>query len=263
MKALPAVALLGLALSQPVLAQNAEADTYAVNNAISALYHEMGHLFVDQFELAILGGEEGVADAIATLMLLEDGPGAEQISIDTVDGYLRSSELYGEADGDNVDFNDEHGLDVQRAFQMTCLLVGASPEAFGEVADEVGLDAVRQDACADEYGLARRGWGRMMAAHKARAGQDTPFTVVYDRAEDRYAPMENLLKSEQVLEAVADRVAASFRLVRPATLRATSCGEENAFYDPEADEITLCYEYVQFYYDLIANPDQAGMEHEG
>ena len=49
-----------------VRAQNAEADAYATNNAVSALYHELGHLFVDQFELAILGGEEGVADAIAT-----------------------------------------------------------------------------------------------------------------------------------------------------------------------------------------------------
>jgi hypothetical protein len=74
--------------------------------------------------------------------------------------------------------------------------------------------------------------------------------------------MEKLLRSERVLETVADRVAGSLRLVRPATLRATTCGEENAFYDPEADEITLCYEYVQFYYDLIANPDHAGMAHE-
>lgn len=262
MKVLPAAALLSLALALPSLAQNAEADDYAVNNAISALYHELGHLFVDQFELAILGGEEGVADAIATLMLLEDGPDAEQISIDTVDGYLRSSELYGEAEGETIDFNDEHGLDVQRAFQMTCLLVGATPEAFAELADEVGLDAVRQDACADEYGLAQRGWGRMMAAHQARSSQENPFTVVYDQAQTPYAPMEKLLRSERVLETVADRVAGSFRLVRPATLRATTCGEENAFYDPEADEITLCYEYVQFYYDLIANPDQAGMPHE-
>lgn len=262
MKALPVAALFFLALSAPGLAQNAEADAYATNNAVSALYHELGHLFVDQFELAILGGEEGVADAIATLMLLEDGPEAEQVSIDTVDGYLRSSELYGEAEGENIDFNDEHGLDVQRAFQMTCLLVGATPEAFGGLAEEIGLDAVRQDACADEYALAQRGWGRMMAAHKARPGDDTPFTVVYDKALDPYAPMEKLLRSERVLETVADRVAASFRLARPATLRATTCGEENAFYDPEADEITLCYEYVQFYYDLIANPDQVGMAHE-
>lgn len=240
----------------------AEAEAYAVNNAYSALYHEFGHLFVDQYELPILGGEEYIADAIATLFLLKaDDDASVTISYDTVDGYLKSSELYGETDPGTVDFNDAHGLDVQRAYQMTCLLVGGAPEDYGDLADQVGLDEERQDACADEFDTATRGWDKLMAGHlRAGGSAGARLSVVYETGTGEYGKVEDLLKRDKVLETVAAAVEAEFVLTRPATLKATTCGEENAFYDPDTSEVSICYEYVQFYYDLIADPDNAGMD---
>jgi hypothetical protein len=266
MKSLVAGAALALLVATPGLAQDvkAEAEAYAVNNALSAVYHEFGHLFVDQYELPILGNEEDVADAIATLLLLRQADdAAAAISYDTVDGYLKSSELYGESEPGNVDYNDEHGLDVQRASQMTCLLVGGDPDTYTDLADQVGLDAERQEGCAEEYDTATRGWDKMMNGHlRSSAPEGAKLTVAYDDATGKYGPIAELLRRDKTLERAAATVTAEFALTRPATVRATTCDEENAFYDGDADEITLCYEYVQFYFDLIADPDNAGMESE-
>jgi hypothetical protein len=252
-----------LALASPALAQEEEVtpDAFSVNNVYAALYHEFGHLFVDQFQIPILGNEEYVADAIATLLILKDGgDAAYDISYDTVDGYLRSAEIYGAEKLEEVDFNGEHGMDQQRAAQMTCLLVGAEPELFGELANQMGMEAERQEACAFEYEQAKTGWDKLISPHLRGDGPaGAKLTVSYEDGGE-YAAIARLLKDEKVLEAVAAVVTNEFKLAKPATLRASLCGEENAFYDPEDSSVTLCYEYAQLYFDMIADPENAGMD---
>lgn len=256
-------ALLALPLCVPAIGQDDTAvtpESFAVNNAYSALYHEFGHLFVDQFKLPILGNEEYVADAMATLMLLADKDERSfDISFDTVDGYLRMDELFGATDMAEVDFNDEHGLDPQRAAQMTCLLVGGSPEQFADLAEQMGFAPERQDACVGEYEQATYGWQQIMAgALRGNGPEGAKLTVLYEPADERHAAVAELLQREKVLETVANRVTTEFALKKPATLQAAMCDEENAFYDPETSSVTLCYEYVQLYFDMVANPDKAG-----
>jgi hypothetical protein len=258
----PSPAIPGSAPSAPSPEKRAEAEQFAVNNSLSALYHEFGHLFIDQFQLPILGHEEDAADAISTLLLLkENSDQSAEVSYDTVDGYFMSSDLYGEAEGGNVDFADEHALDVQRAYEMACLLVGGNPAEFEGLADDVGLGAERIEACGDEYATAQRGWDAMMAAHLRNGGPEgAAITVVYEPAGTIFGQVATLLKARRVLEQVADAVRGQFVLKSPVTLRAKLCDAENAFYNGEAGEITLCYEYARFYYDLIFDPARLGFE---
>lgn len=255
-------ALLAATMTVPALAQEAETtpEGFAVNNAYSALYHEFGHLFVDQFQLPILGNEEYVADAIATLLILaETGDAAYDISFDTVDGYLRSSEIFGVEKLEEVDFNDEHGMDQQRAAQMTCLLVGGDPDNYADLASQMGMEAERQDGCAAEYDQATRGWDAMMSDHlRGDKPEGAKLSVVYEEPTADYKAIADLIKKEKVLETVAAVVTHEFVLAKPATLKGAICDEENAFYDPETSEVTLCYEYAQLYYDMIADPENAG-----
>lgn len=255
-------------LAAPAWAQEADAVTpegFAVNNAYSALYHEFGHLFVDQFQLPILGNEEYVADAIATLLILaETGDAAYDISFDTVDGYLRSAEIFGAEKMDEVDFNNEHGMDQQRAAQMTCLLVGGNPESYGDLANQMGMEAERQDGCAGEYEQATRGWNAMIADHlRGTKPEGAKLTVAYEEPTEDYAAIADLIKREKVLETIAAVVTNQFVLEKPATLKAAICDEENAFYDPETSEVTLCYEYAQLYFDMVADPENAGAKFMG
>lgn len=252
----------GAGAAEPTAEKRAEAEAFAVNNAIATLYHEFGHLFVDQFELPVLGREEDVADTIATLMLLGDeSETAIQVSLDTVDGYFMTSKIYGEELSEDVDFSDEHGLDAQRAYQMTCLLVGGDPDNFGDLAAEVGLDAERQEFCVEDYEGAAESWRRLMDGHRRlKPSGGAAIEVIYEDGGKKYEAMVDLLKRERVLERVVKTVADQFILQRPAALRGTLCGEENAYYDEDIGEVWICYEYVQFFYDLIADPENAGMD---
>lgn len=238
-----------------------QAEQFAINNSLSALYHEFGHLFIDQFQLPILGREEDAADAIATLLLLrENTDEATIISYDTVDGYFMSSALYGESIADSHDFADQHGLDVQRAYQMACLLVGGNPEQFEGLAEDIGLEAERIEACGAEFELAQRGWARMMIGHlRGNRTAGAAITTIYDPPSPALQPIADLLKSSRVLERVAETVTREFVLLRPATIRATLCDEDNAFYDPDLSEITICYEYAKFYSDMLLDPESAGL----
>jgi hypothetical protein len=42
---------------------------------------------------------------------------------------------------------DEHGLDLQRAYQIVCLMVGSDPRAFSDIATRAKLPQERQESC--------------------------------------------------------------------------------------------------------------------
>src|SRR5690554_4191597 len=54
-------------------AQREAAITFTLNNTRHTLLHEIGHLFVDQFDLPVLGKEEDAVDTFATLTMLNEG----------------------------------------------------------------------------------------------------------------------------------------------------------------------------------------------
>ncbi|HHY48176.1 MAG TPA: hypothetical protein GYA10_00265 [Alphaproteobacteria bacterium] len=248
---------------------SAQAEDFAINNVTTSLYHEFGHLLIDQYEWPILGREENAADTIMTMLLLDERtPEAAEIAADAVRGYLKASERYGETLPPNQDFYGEHELEVQRGLMMACILVGTDRTTFEPLAHEVDMGDERIEDCAESSRLHQRSWAAMKdtvtatqfsaAAHGRRASPAPSFAIVYDDPGERYAPIAALMRERRLLETVAEKLTARFPLRRPATMRATLCDDDDAYYDEESDEISLCYEYVQFYYDLIADPAHAG-----
>ena len=106
--------------------QSLAATEFALNNSVWVLYHEVGHLFVDQFRLPVLGArEEDAADALATLMLLTAATDeAEQTLRDSVEGWFMSDPNSPRPSTTSADFYDPHALDIVRAYGMVCLMVG-------------------------------------------------------------------------------------------------------------------------------------------
>ena len=51
--------------------QQAEAMDVAMHDAMFTLYHESGHLLIDELKLPVLGKEEDAADALAVVQILE------------------------------------------------------------------------------------------------------------------------------------------------------------------------------------------------
>jgi len=253
------LALAGSLAVSPALAQDltpeqeSEAVAFAVSNSIFVLQHEIGHLFVGEFGLPVLGKEEDAADSLASITLLgQETEEASQTLTDAADGWYLSENAKAGETYEEADFYGEHSLDIQRAYQVVCLMVGADPEAFREVADEYGMDAERQEGCGFDYQQAAESWSGLLEPHLKGSAGGAGIAVTYEPGGDDYADIEDLLKENQFLESAAANVADTYALPRDMTFRATTCGEENAFYDPENAEIVFCYEMTAMFFDLIA-----------
>ena len=71
--------------------QQAIAVEFALNNSIFVLQHEIGHLFVGEFNLPVLGKEEDAADSLASVMLLsQENETSDQALRDAADGWYLS-----------------------------------------------------------------------------------------------------------------------------------------------------------------------------
>jgi hypothetical protein len=243
--ALPATA------QEPTDEERELAMEFAMHDAIFTLYHEAGHLLVGELGLPVLGKEEDAADALAVIMILkytEDEIERFNTLIDAADGWYFNAENSTGEGIDDLSYYDDHSLDIQRAYAMVCMMVGADPTEFGETADIYEMDQDRQDACAGVYEQAETSWLTVLDPHFAtEPGAEIPIT--YEDSGD-YAVIEENLKDWEVMENLAELLRTTFALPGPVSLRATQCGQANAYYDPSEHEIIYCYELAASMYNL-------------
>lgn len=251
-----AATLLAAVLSAPALGQDLTdeqigiATAFALNNSIFVLQHEIGHLLIAEFELPVLGKEEDAADSMASVTLLGRGTeDADAALVDSADGWLLSENSKAGEEYEDADFYDEHSLDIQRSYQIVCYMVGANPDAFGDVAEAYQMDADRQESCGFDYQQATDSWGGLLEPHKGSGGK---IEVTYEAASEDFADIEQLLKDAQLLETAATEIETTYDLPRDLKFTAKECGEENAFYSYEDEGITFCYEMTAFFFDLAA-----------
>lgn len=227
----------------------AEATDFALNNTLYVLYHEAGHLLIGEFGIPVLGKEEDAADNLATIRLLEDqDESSDNVLIDSADGWFLSDELTAGESFEDAHFYGSHSLDLQRAFGLVCLMVGSSPEVFGEVATAAGMDGDRQEECADDYIQTQDSW-RVTLASFARTGDAQRVAINYAPSEN-FADAAELMEEVGLLERVVIDILDNYALPRPVEIESRECGEANAFYDPSVGQIVLCYELVENFYDM-------------
>lgn len=253
--------------STPSIAQdlsNAQRDAavnFTLHNTKHVLFHEIGHLFVDQLELPVLGREEDAVDSLAALLVLQEGEQGHVALIDTVDGWLHSESSRPSRGYVNSDFYGEHSLDIQRSFSMACLMVGSDFEMHTRYATRVGLPIDRQKSCAEDFRVAQHGWEMVLEPHRRTSDFGADVSVTYRGHGHTYADISALLRQNRVLENAADWISKSYVLPKPVRLVAEVCGEVNAFYVPDDREVILCYEWADFFYDLFVEDIMPMREH--
>lgn len=244
-------------------AQRNAAVEFVLNNTRHTMLHEIGHLFVDQLDLPVLGREEDAVDTMATIVMLETGTNSDVVALqDTIDGWLYSETTRPARGYFNSDFYGAHSLDIQRSFAIGCLMVGSNYVRHTSYATRISLPIDRQQSCAEDYRIAERGWNQVLEPHRRAPGEDTAtISVDYRDSYGAFDDTEALLRQAQVLETYADWVSKNFVLPNRVTMTAEACGEVNAFYDPNERQVILCYEWVDFFYQLFVDDIMPMREH--
>jgi hypothetical protein len=225
---------------------------FVIGNILFAMLHELGHTAVDEMGLPVLGKEEDEADSFAAVRLIRLGSVfSHRVLVEAAKGWFLSVRR-DKKEGDEVHYYDAHGLDQQRAYQIVCLMVGATPLQFKDLADETKLPEDRQKSCVRDYSKASSSWELVLKTHLRSADQPkTKIDAVYGEGQgDRLESIAQVLRSIKLLETLAERWSESFAWPEPFTLEAQTCGFPNAAWVQATRKLTLCYELVADYGDL-------------
>jgi len=223
---------------------NADREEFALNNSIFVLYHEIAHLLIAKLDIPILGREENAADNFATLMLMRaDTEQTDNVLIDSAMGWFSYDENDESESYSDDDLYGEHSLDIQRAFQIVCLMVGGDPETFSGIADDVGLDRDRQDSCEDNFNQMSKSWDIVLAPYINDEPKKLDVNIIYDRGYGLVSAGK-LLQKNRFFENAVDNILRKYTLPIQPTMRGKECHEANAYYDSWTGEILFCYELV-------------------
>ncbi len=139
------------------------------------MYHEVGHALIDLLDLPITGREEDAVDQLATVVLInaDDDAGTEAALNGAYTFLLQgqaadeSSEESGE--DDELAFWDEHSLDPQRFYNITCWVYGSDPQAFEDLVKDEAIPQARAERCPGEWQQTSSAWTRLLAPHLKEA----------------------------------------------------------------------------------------------
>src|SRR5215468_3422131 len=109
---------------------------FVAGNMLFVLLHELGHAAVAEMGIIVLGKDEDAADSFAATRLIRlEGNFSDQVVADSAKGWFLSDRR-NKKKGVSVPFYGVHGLDLQRAYQFVCYLVGSDENEFKSLADE-------------------------------------------------------------------------------------------------------------------------------
>lgn len=219
---------------------------FVTGNLLFVLGHESGHALISELGIPVIGREEDGADSFSTLMALKIGDKyADRVLINAATGWFYS-ERRNRQDHVKTVFYDEHGIDLQRAYNIVCLMVGGNPEKFGALADQTGMPPERQGTCRGDFSNAEWSWNKVLEPHRRKPGQPkTEMKAVYGPAKGELAIFGEAAKRMKILEVVTEMLSDQYVWRKPISLEMQTCGESGARWDLTAAAVIVCYEIAQ------------------
>lgn len=216
--------------------QDEDAARFVTSNVVGTFYHELGHALIDVMQMPVLGREEDAADTLSGLLIDQvwQEESANAMIADSANAYILYDAENPVAPEDQP-YWGEHGLDLQRYYNLICIFYGANPEGRAEIATTFELPSSRAERCPDEYAQAQASWGAMLEEISS-----TEFA--------EGLVMDDSLGDDPIVQIIAEEVATineMYRLPEPVFVTVAPCGEPNAFYTSYDRTITICTEYAE------------------
>jgi hypothetical protein len=232
---------------------------FVLGNVEFILLHELAHVMIADFEIPIVGPEEGAADYIATAALIR----AEEFNVERVDrarqfllataSGLATAWDFSSGAGADIQYWDTHTLTIQRFYQIICLIYGSNQAGFATLPERVGMPEGRASRCPREFERAMRGLRWLLDNH-GRAPGDPPgaeIDIVFEPAPSRASQqVANAIAASGVIDDTVARLHEQFTITMPFRIVFRRCGQPQAAWVPEDRDIVLCYELLDSYYAL-------------
>ncbi len=233
-------------------------EQFVIGNIVFVLLHEFGHLVIDDFDIPVLGNSEDAADTLAAVSLIR----LDRARPESDYAYIRM--LLSAADAnrilwdsgierDNPDtYGARHPLSVQRVARIACLVYGSDMETFAPLSKLSYLPEFRADWCDNEFEDAEKAWEWVRDDYIRTAERvDMQHNARYGKARDpRHEEIRTRLIEARGLERAMEIVEATVLLPDSITLRTSSCGTPNAYWDTNSRDVVLCYELVWWFFEL-------------
>ncbi|CAH0530442.1 DUF4344 domain-containing metallopeptidase [Vibrio hippocampi] len=149
-----------------------DAEQGALDTLLHTLLHEVGHAYIADHRLPVLGKEEDAVDNFAAIIMLNYIEYGDLAAINAADMFALESEgrpnYY-----QSYEYIGEHSFDLQRYFSTLCLVYGSDPEAHSELLNEIEseLREERQQACIETFYEIDTNWKKMLSDHWLGANQ--------------------------------------------------------------------------------------------
>jgi hypothetical protein len=243
---------------------------FLAGNLSFAILHETGHALIADMSLPVLGLEEDAADTYATVAMLTGGSVAYEGALAGAAMGWFYSDRNDRMHGAPFDYYDTHGLDVQRAYRIVCLMVGSDEDKFKRLADETKLPEERRDSCQADFADAKWSWVKALTPHY-RKTPDLPRTtisVVYGEAKGHLDVYRRFAEAVQMSEIAAGHLADAFLWRAPFAINWETCGEAGAHWQFKSRKLLVCYEladeFARLYRDygeMVIPTPKAGVTH--
>jgi len=243
---------------------------FATNASMGIIFHEIGHLIVDEFNVPIFNNEEDVADSFMAWSLIQipdeyasyedyeyyaEEPHKVIKGISDYYYYLTllgrdTSEVYGKDSEYAI-----HSTDNKRFFNIACFMKGSNPEVFNTYITKRGFDYILEDQCDYNYWQMSDAWWDVFKG--SAQGEEYEFWEVYveNYVQKIFLDFQDTnVTIHQYFEEYAkptilyflENVIAQVKLREDYTLSFEYCGGDiNAYYISSQNKILFCYELVE------------------
>ena len=139
----------------PTQQQRYQATTDAL---LVTLLHEIGHAFILDRAIPVLGNTENTVDNFVTILLLNDIERGDEIAINS-EQFFSTHELSNSTLSTNP-FIQQHGLNQQRYQHILCLVYGSNPARYQHLFDSLPLTQRQQQQrqCSAIFSTTHQGW---------------------------------------------------------------------------------------------------------
>jgi Putative metallopeptidase len=222
---------------------------FVIGNVLFVSTHEFGHGVLAEFELPNLGHDEDAADNFAILTALKVGNNfSDRVLTEAAKGWYLA-DLRDKATGEKPEYYDAHGMNLQRGYQIICMMVGSNPEKFRELADIAKMPEDRQRSCKTDFTFMSLSWETLLKPHLRAPDQPKQkIDITYGDAKGPLAVYAKAFRDMKFLETLAEAIGDRFAWPQPFSMEMVECGEVGANW--RSRKLKICYEMAQEFAEL-------------